>query len=458
MFVGRKDELNNLSKFFDSDKQENIIIYGRRRIGKSELIKEALKHSNKNFIFYQAKETTIEDNIKSLSKSISDFFNLGAIIFDSIESIFEFMFSRNEDFIFVIDEYPYLVNLEKGLDSIVQKSIDNFKQNSRLKLVLLGSYIDIMAKLNHVDNPLNGRISSMMFINEMNYQEVSLFYPNVELETKVKYYSVFGGVPYYNALIDERKSFEENLTDIALNKNSPLSDYIEMTLSKELRKINNANSVFSTIARGVSKFNDILSNQGNSMSSSQLSHVLNDLIGMDLLKKTTPINESANSRKTYYQIKDNFVDFFYKYIYRNQTERLMMNINDFYHDFIKDDLFNKFIPKKFEDICAQYLIIKNKNRLINSPIHKIGKYWYDNPIEKVNGEFDLVSKDKEGYIVYEVKYTNEKINNSVINKLTKQLEKCNVSYYNLGFFSKSGFDVNGSNEYILIHLEEIYSF
>ena len=96
------------------------------------------------------------------------------------------------------------------------------KNKSTLKLVLLGSYIDIMSKLNELDNPLYGRISSMMFIGEMNYQDASLFYSDVELDTKVKYYSVFGGVPYYNSLIDSNKSFKENMIDLIIRNNSQL--------------------------------------------------------------------------------------------------------------------------------------------------------------------------------------------------------------------------------------------
>lgn len=456
MFVGRKEELEVLSKLFESKNQENIIIYGRRRIGKSELIKQALKESSKKYIFYQAKETTIEDNINSLSVKVSNFYKLGPIIFKSLEDIFEFVYKQEEEVIFVIDEYPYLVNLLNGLDSIVQKCIDTYKHTSKLKLVLLGSYIDIMSKLNHIDNPLYGRISSMMFISELNYQEASLFYPSVDLDTKVMYYSLFGGVPYYNALIDESKSFTENIIKIIISKNSPLSDYIEMTLSKELRKINNANTIFQTIARGISKFNDILSNHGSSMSSSQLSHVLKDLMEMDLINKTTPINEPSNSRRTYYQISDNFIDFFYKYIYKNQTERLMMDNLDFYNEFIKEDFLTKHVPKKFEKISAEYLIIKNKKRLINPPIHLVGKYWYDNPVEKINGEFDLVTKDKLGYTVYEVKYTNSKVNDDTLIKLENQLTKCNVDYYKLGFISKQGFEITDHQKYNLITLEDLY--
>lgn len=458
MFVGRKEEIKDLMDILNSNKQENIVIYGRRRIGKSELIKETLKRLNKPYIFYQAKETTINDNVSSLSKIITSYFNLKELSFNSLEDIFNFIFKRSEEIILVIDEYSYLTTLENGLDSILQSVIDQNKNTSLTKLVLLGSYIDIMKRLNESDNPLFGRISSMMFITEMNYRDASLFYPNVDLETKVKYYSVFGGVPYYNSLIDETKSFEENIMNLIIKSNSSLGDFVEMILSKELRKLNNANAVFLAIASGKTKFNDILNSLGNQVSSAALTYVLNDLIKMNLINKTTPINESRDSRRTYYEINDNYIDFYYKYIYRYSSTRSILSPINFYQEIIEQDFNEKFVPKKFEKLAKEYLIAENKKGNIKPLLIEIGKYWYDNPKEKINGEFDLVTKDKNGFVVYEVKYTNKKIVESNIKKLKHQLKICNVNYYNIGFVSKAGFDLDNQKSYNLINLEDLYKF
>ena len=456
MFIGRKEEITDLLNLLNTDKQENIVIYGRRRIGKSELIKETLKQFGKQYIFYQAKETTLNDNIASLSNIITKHFNLGELTFNSLEDLFTFVFKN--DAVLVIDEYPYLTALEKGLDSILQAVIDEYKNTSKTKLVLLGSYIDVMKRLNEADNPLFGRISRMMFISEMNYQDASLFYPNVDLETKVKYYSVFGGVPYYNSLIDETKTFKENVVELIIKSNSVLGDFVEMVLSKELRKLNNANAVFLLIANGKNKFNDILTSLGEQSSSAALSYVLNDLIKMDLISKTTPINEPTTSRRTYYQINDNYIDFYYRYIYNYSSARTIMAPDKFYDELINENFNEHFVPTKFEKIAKEYLIIENKLGNISPSLLEIGKYWYDNPLLKVNGEFDVVTKDKNGFIVYEVKYTNKKITNNVINKLKLQLERCNVNYYKLGFVTKSGFDLESEEKYNLITLENLYDF
>lgn len=456
MFIGRNEEIKDLLALLNSNKQENIVIYGRRRIGKSELIKETLKKLNKPYIFYQAKETTLSDNITSLSKIIMTFFKLEHLSFNSLEDIFNYVFKRKDDVVIVLDEYPYLTALENGLDSILQSVIDENKNTSNTKLVLLGSYIDVMKKLNEVENPLFGRISRMMFIDEMDYQDASMFYQSVDLETKVKYYSVFGGVPYYNSLINETKTFKENIEELIIKSNSPLGDFVEMILTKELRKLNNANAVFSSIAAGKTKFNDILNALGNQLSSAALTYVLNDLLKMNLISKTTPINEPKTSKKTYYEISDNYIDFYYRYIYKYSSSRSILSPTDFYDEIIKEDFNEKFVPRKFEKIAKEYLIRENKKGNIKPFLLEVGKYWYDNPIAKVNGEFDLVTRDKKGFVVYEVKYSNSKISEAIATKLKHQLEICNVDYYNVGFFSKAGFDLRNEDNYHLITLEMLY--
>lgn len=296
----------------------------------------------------------------------------------------------------------------------------------------------------------------MMFITKMDYYEASLFYPDVDTEAKIQYYSVFDGVPYYNSLINTKESFTKNLERIVLAPNSQLGDFIEHTLSKELRKINGANVVFSAIAQGITKFNDILSHLPNS-SSSALSAILNNLMKMDLIKKVTPINEPPNSRRTYYEINDNYISFYYRYLYAYNSARQLLSPAMFYQELIEKDFHEQYVPRIFEKIAGEYLIRENQAGRISPPLIKLGKYWYDNPVDKVNGEFDLVGEDRHGYIIYEVKYTKKKIGPQVLNHLVAQLEKGQVKDYRLGFFSKSGFDLEQKDDYYLRTLEEVYS-
>ena len=126
MFVGRENELKILNRVFSSNRQESVLIYGRRRIGKTELIKKAIEDFDGEYIYYESKQTTELSNVDSLSSLISDMLNLPRLGFQSMEEVFEFLFSYTKDktMVFVLDEYPYLRSCMKGLDSILQTVIN----------------------------------------------------------------------------------------------------------------------------------------------------------------------------------------------------------------------------------------------------------------------------------------------------------------------------------------------
>ena len=356
---------------------------------------------------------------------------------------------------FVLDEYSYLIDKVEGLNSIFQSKIDMYKFESNLKLILLGSHIDIMKQMLDYGNPLYGRFDDIIELNEHNYLEASQYYPNYSNEDKVMMYSVFGGEPLYNSLIDENKSAKENIIDLIVKENSFIEMNINNMLNVELSKIKYGNDVLQLIALGVKK-NDELVNKSHADSPADLNHTLKKLLKLGLIKKINPINDQNNKKKTLYLLNNNSLRFYYKYIYKHLNERNIMDINIFYETFIQNDFVTQYIPKIFEDISKQYLILKNKRNLIMPPFTQIGTYWYDNKEMKTNGQFDLVTLDQHGYIFYEVKYINDKVNQKIINEEIEQLSKIDIKYYKLGFISKNGFDkING--EYNLITLDQIYS-
>lgn len=313
MFVGRENELKILNRVFSSNRQESVLIYGRRRIGKTELIKKAIEDFDGEYIYYESKQTTELSNVDSLSSLISDMLNLPRLGFQSMEEVFEFLFSYTKDktMVFVLDEYPYLRSCMKGLDSILQTVIDKHLHTSHLKLILCGSYVDTMKSLIERENPLYGRFTRILDIKPMDYYDSSLFYPSFSNEDKVALYSVFGGIPYYNRLIDESLSVRENIIDLIASQNGLLLNEVPMYLKNEISKINNANEVFETLAAGNTKFMNIL-NKSHIASSPILSDVLDKLMKMGVVEKRAPINDKNNKKKAGYYICDNFTLFYYK--------------------------------------------------------------------------------------------------------------------------------------------------
>ena len=306
------------------------------------------------------------------------------------------------------------------------------------------------------ENPLYGRTDLTIDLKPMDYWESSLFYPDFSCEDKVRLFSVFGGIPYYNRLIDPGLSVRQNIEALIASDGARLENEVTMFLSSEISKIRNANEVFSTLARGYSRFNDILS-QSHVSSSPTLADVLEKLIKMEVIEKQAPINDEGNRRKAGYFITDQLSKFYYRYIFRFISQLRVMDSPIFWDRYIQEDFESRFVPQSFETLCRQYLIRKNRQGLLGEVFDKIGKYWYDDPIKRTNGEFDVVTLDPKGYIFYEVKFRKDKITDSMIKQEIDEVERTGLKPYKYGFFSRAGFSLNCSDErIILIPLQELY--
>lgn len=456
-FIGRLNEKNIINKTLERNGLDTLLIYGRRRVGKSELIKHCLKEAKIKSIYYECKQTTEMNNVESLSVLISDLFHYPKLFFSNFEEVLTFMFEKaiDEKIILVLDEYSYLKDKVNGIDSILQSLIDQYKDSSQLKLILCGSYVDVMKSLMMVQNPLYGRITRTIDLKPMDYYDSSLFYEGFSNEDKVKLYSVFGGIPYYNKLVDANKSVKENIIELIASPGARLELEVSMYLKSEISKIVNANEVFETMAQGVNKYKDILS-KSHVSSAPTLIDVLEKLIKMDVVIKEAPINDENNKKKSGYYICDNLSLFFYKYIFRYASQMNVMESNAFYDRYIKNDFEQQHVPFVFENICKQYLIRLNRKGLIEEPFEKIGKYYYDNPVSKTNGEFDIVTLDQNGYIFYEAKFRNSKVNQQMIEKEIEQVKQSGMNSYKYGFFSKSGYENITDEHLILYTLDDLF--
>lgn len=452
-FYGRNKELNNIYEVLDNDKQQNILVYGRRRIGKSFLIRKALeKYKDKKVIIYQCKNISVETTLEQLSKIIRDIFNNKFISFTNIEDLFEFLFSQNNLILF-LDEYTFLEERVVGLDSIIQQKIDEYKYLSNMKLIISGSAIDLMKSIIEYNNPLYGRFNLVIDLKEHNYLESSLYYKDFNNEDKVWLYSLFGGEPYYNSLIDSNKSILDNIIDLAIKENSPLEMNILASIKNEISKISCANEVLNAIAIGKKKNNDI-ANFAH-VDSATMNNAIKKLISLDIIIKIKPINSNSD-RKSLYYIKSNPIRFYYKYIYMNIENRDALGPINFFNTYILEDFKTKFIPNVYEDIAKQYLILRNRLGLNVSIFNKIGTYIYDDPKKKKNGQFDVVTIDNNGYIFYEVKFIKDIIGEKILNEEIEQLNNLNINYYKLGFISKNGSSLD-KDKYILYDINDLYN-
>lgn len=456
-FIGRTREQKRLTKLFSAHHVQAALIYGRRRVGKSDLIKHCLKTSEIKSIYYECKQTTEKNNVDSLAMIISDVFGFPKLAFASMEEALVFLFQQavRENLIVVLDEYSYLSDAVRGMDSILQHLIDQYRETSQLKLVLCGSFIDTMRSMLLVQNPLYGRIDLTIDLKPMDYYDSAQFYPDFSNEDKVRLYSVFGGIPYYNRLIDPDYSVRENIIALVASVDARLENEVGMYLRSELSKITNANEVFETLAKGFSRYSDILS-QSHVSSSPALADTLDKLIAMEVVKKEAPINAQNNRKRSGYYISDNLSLFYYRYIFRYLSQMNVMGDDAFYDRYIAEDFETVFVPHQFETICRQFLIRQNRAGRIAEPFEKIGKYYYDDPKTKTNGKFDIVTEDEKGYIFYEAKFRKNPVNQKMIETEIEQVNQTKLKAYCYGFVSRSGFADDVTNDVIKYDLNDLY--
>lgn len=456
-FYGREQQQKKIKRIIEKNELQVALIYGRRRVGKSELIKQCLAKEDAPKLNYECKQTTEMNNVESLSALISENYDLPALGFGSMEALLDYLFRRASDerLILVLDEYPYLRETVTGIDSILQSLIDRYKDTTHLKLILCGSYVEIMKSLLARENPLYGRVDLTIDLKPMDYYESAMFYSSFSSEDKVRLYSVFGGIPYYNRLIDPALTVRENIQELISAPGARLENEVSMYLKSEISKIANANEVFEALSKGFSKYSDLLS-QSHVSSGPTLVDVLEKLIRMEVVEKQAPINDADNRRKSGYFIVDNLSLFYYRYIFRFLSQRNVLDEDIFYNRYIDEDYETQYVPRIFENICKQYLIRQNRAGKIEPPFDKIGKYYYDDPKTRTNGEFDTVTEDPLGYVFYESKFRKEPLSLTMIHEEIKQVQATGLNCYQYGFFSRSGFQCEPSDRMIFIHLDELY--
>lgn len=214
--------------------------------------------------------------------------------------------------------------------------------------------------------------------------------------------------------------------------------------------------VLEALGQGARKYSEIATY--TKLPASSLASVLNQLVSLDLISKDYPINAPDNLKKAQYVFRDNMVHFYYKYIYKNISHMGFMNPEKFYDLFIGPDLDTKHIPKQFEGICREFLIRSNKLNRITPPFFKIGRYYYDIPKLKKNGEFDIVTEDQTGFTFYEVKCRNQPMTPAQIEAEIEQVNASPLKAIRYGFISKSGFKkAEYRNDLVLYDLNDLYA-
>jgi len=438
MFIGRKKELEYLNDLYNTDKFQFPVIYGRRRVGKTALINEFAK--DKDTIYFTAIETNEKQNLENFSSSIFQYTDKSKIapVFSSFQEALEYVFelSKMKRLILVIDEYPYVAKSSRELSSVLQMLIDKNKDTSKMFLILCGSSMSFMEnQVLGYQSPLYGRRTAQFKINPFDFFESRNYFKKLSNIDIATIYGIVGGTPQYLLQMSDDLSVEDNIKKNILNPLSYLFEEPINLLKQEVREPNKYNAIISAIATGSSKLSEISSKV--SEETSACSAYLNNLISLGLVKKETPFLEKV-SKRTIYSIEDNLFRFWYRFIPAN-ISIIQNEMIELAYENIERQL-SSYMGAVFEQICKQYLWKLNKKGKAAFTFTKLGRWWGNDPRNRCETEIDIICVDEDKSAIFcECKWTNEKVDNIVLDTL---IDRSKLFHYTTLFyyvFSKSGF-------------------
>ena len=438
MFIGRERELKTLDSLYKSNKFEFVVIYGRRRVGKTALINQFI--GNKRAIYFMGVESNAKQNLENFSKSIMEFasgFETESS-FLSFQAALEYVFklTEKEKIILAIDEYPYVAHSSKSLASTLQLLIDKYKDTSKLMLILCGSSMSYME--DHVlayKAPLYGRRTAQIKLLPFDFEETCECLQSMSDEDKALIYGIAGGTPQYLLQMSSKLSVEDNIKSTYLNPASFLYEEPTNLLKQEVREPATYTAIITAIATGSSRMSEISSKVGED--TNVCTSYLKNLINLGIVQKETPYGEKA-SRKSIYSIEDNMFRFWYRFVLDNNSI-IARGAADLVYKRIEPQL-SDYMGKVFEEICKQYLWKQLLSGNCPVEFKSLGRWWGNDPKEKAQAEIDIMGEqDKNTALFAECKWTNEKVDLGVLDTLVKRSELFNYTTKHYYLFSKAGF-------------------
>ena len=407
MFIGRQAELKRLEELCCSDSFEFLVMYGRRRVGKTSLLKEyAGKHKT---IFFSAQEKNDSLNLVDFSRAVQtshtgDDFG----VFRDWEAAFQYVgdHTGSERVTLIIDEFPFIAQENPTVKSILQHIIDHQWSQKKILLILCGSSVSFMVnEVMGYKSPLYGRSTTQMEVEPFDYLDSAAFFPGYSHIDQLLAYGILGGIPCYLQRFSDKRTIAENIQQEILRTGSFLKDEPQLLLKMELREPAVYNSIFEAIAGGASRMNDIA--QKIKEDSGKCSRYMATLKEIRLLDRITPCGEDETTKRTVYQITDNFYTFWYRYIFANRSYYELLGEEDAAQE-ITSDLSN-LMGAVFERVCQQYMVRMAKARKLPFVPFKMGKWWGNNPVKRRQDDIDILALDRTGSraIFCECKFRNE---------------------------------------------------
>lgn len=464
MFIGREKELTELDQLYSQNSFQLFVLYGRRRVGKTSLLREFCK--DKKAIFYSAEQSNEKLNLEKFSTLVFQHYRESTLEpFTSWENALVYINNRQQEepLVLVFDEFPYLANINPTILSVLQHLIDHKLQFGKIFLVLCGSYMGFMEReVLGAKSPLFGRRTAQLHMKPFDYHTSVKFLKGFTDEEKLMLYGAFGGTAMYLQQVRSDKSLKENIQNVFLKPIGYLYEEPLLLLRQEVQEPGVYCAIIEAIAGGASKSNEIATKTGEE--AAKCLKYMKTLQELGIVEKETPFGEKESSRKTLYSLSDFMFRFWYRYVASNRS-LLEMDAGEIVWKRKVEEDYSNYMGLVFERVCRDYLLHQNSKGNLPILFTEIGRWWGTNvkSREHEQVEIDLVARDGKDYLFCECKWKNKPMEYSVLCDLRK---KADVMTGNRGhtwyvLFSKSGFSnevtqaAQRDGDVILVSLREL---
>ena len=441
-FIDRDQEMQTLQNEYERDGGALVVLYGRRRVGKTTLISEFIK--DKNALFFLATEESEHQNRSVFKEKVAEFTH-SDLLRDADVKTWDALFKAivdapsSEKPIIVLDEFQYLGKANAAFPSIFQRIWEEHLKNQSVMVILCGSLISMMqSQTLAYSSPLYGRRTAQIQLKQIPFAYYHEFFPEKDYKNLVEMYAITGGVPKYIELFRENEDIYSAINTCVLNRSGYLYEEPYFLLRQEVNEIGSYFSIIRAIAAGNSKLSAIASML--EIKATSLTKYLKTLIDLDVIEREVPVTENnpQRSKKGLYKIKDHYLRFWFAFVYPNKSF-IESGHSNIVMSKIKKNLVRNHIAFVYEDVCKERMWQLNAEDAWPFHFAKLGRYW------DAQTEIDIVALDPEGKnIVFgECKYWQEPVGIDVLTKLEAKVRSVlwernnrNVWYV---LFSISGF-------------------
>ncbi len=442
-FIGREIELKALEDAYKKDDFQMAVIYGRRRIGKTTLLRQFCQ--GKKSVFFTAIKTTAKRNIDLFGKCALNALapEMRSSSFQSFDALCSFLGekSNNERVIVVIDELPYMAKKDESITSTLQKYVDEEWQFGKMFFIVCGSSVSFMEdEVLSEKSPLYGRRTMQIKLSAFHYDRIAQFLPSWSVIDQAIAYGITGGIAKYLSLIDEHKTLDENIISLFFSKTGYLYEEADNLLTREFRDVDGYSRVIETIAAGSNQVQEIADKSG--ISAQNVLHLLKNLAETGIVERQQAITEEHNKKKVQYVLSDEMLRFWYRFI-PDAMEAIEIGKGDlYYYQNVKPYLYS-FMGNVFEKMCRQYTLEAGITGEFQCTITRVGTWWGTNPEKKTETDIDVVGLNpgNKQAIIGECKFSHEITDKETYDSLVERHTLLHQNYRVVQYliFSASGF-------------------